>query len=136
MLPMQFSISQARLPVQFEYIKFILYEHAYPLEAISDFARRLFEFPRSHLLEIRKLRYFQAVKPYLPSKPGCAQRRRLQVVLYEPHLVLFKIYPEGLKAGEVNLFYGAGMGLNQYLILIIILHPQGIVRKPGVCRPP
>ena len=102
------------------------------VEAVGDLHRDGVEFQPARLLEVGVLGDLLAVEPHLPAQPPRAQRRGLPVVFDKADVVLARVDADGLQALEVQLDGVAGIGLQDDLQLVVLLHAIGIVTETAV----
>ena len=86
------------------------------------------------LLEIGELRHFHAVAPALPAEPPGAERRALPVVLDEAQVVDRSDRCRSRRAIEVELLQVGRRGLEDHLVLVIVLQPVRVLAVAAVLR--
>src|SRR3546814_10229649 len=96
-------------------------------EAVDQLARDRLAVEAAHLLEISELGDFHPVAPDLPAQPPCAQCRRFPVVLDEADVVEQRVDADRGEAAQILLLQVGGRGLQDDLILVIMLEPVRVL---------
>ena len=112
-----------------------LHVHRQPLEAIGQFARDRRAFEARDLLKVGELRHFHAVAPAFPSEPPGAERRALPVVLDEAHVVQIHVDADRRQGIEIELLQVLRRGLEDHLVLVIVLQAVRVLAVAPVLRP-
>ena len=112
-----------------------LHIHRQPLEAISQLAGNGGAFESRDLLKVGELRHFHPVAPAFPPQAPCAKGRALPVVLDEAHVVEGHIDADRGERIEIKLLKVLRRGLQDHLILVIVLEPVGVLAVASVLRP-
>ena len=84
------------------------------------------------LLEIGELGDFQAVQQHLPADAPGAQGGRFPVVFLEAEVVQLEVDAERLEAADVDVLHVVGRGLEDDLVLEVLLHPVGVLAVAAV----
>ena len=112
-----------------------LHIHRQPLEAVGQLAGDGGAFDAADLLKVGELRHFHAVAPAFPPQAPCAKGWALPVVLDEPHVVEGHIDADRGEQIEIKLLKVLRRGLQDHLILIIVLEPVRVLATASVLRP-
>jgi len=84
------------------------------------------------LLEVGELGHFHAVHPDFPAQAPGAERRVFPVVLDETHVVFLEVEAEGFERAEVKLEDVVRRGLQNHLILVVVLHAVRVLAVAAV----
>ena len=88
------------------------------------------------LLEVGELADLHSVEPDLPAEPGAAEGRLLPVVLDVAQVVLGGVDPQLAEAAFVEGLGVLGGRLEDALILVVVLEPEGVLAVAPVGRAP
>ena len=121
-------------PLEVEGALLPLQEHRQPLEPVRDLGRDQVELEPAELLEVRELRHLHAVHPDLPAKPPRTERGPLPVVLDEADVVSRQVDADRLEGAEVEVEHVLGRGLQDHLVLEVVLEPERVLAVPAVRR--
>ena len=91
-------------------------------------------FDTARLLEVGELADLLPVEPNFPTKPPRAERRAFPVVLDEANVMLARADAERFQRLQVEFLRIARIGLEDDLILEVILHPVGVFAVATVIR--
>ena len=78
-------------------------------------------------LEIGELRHLHSVAPHLPAEAPGPDRRVLPVVLDEADVVQAGVDANGAQGVQIQLLQVVGVGLQDDLILVVVLQPVGVL---------
>ena len=126
------AIIDAIQPVDFPSRFFPLQRQHDALNAVSDLNADGVEVHAARLLEIGELRDLLPIQPDFPAQPPSAQSRRLPVVLDEANIMLALIDAQRLQRSQIKLLRIARIGLEDHLILVILLHAIRVLAKAAV----
>ena len=112
-----------------------LHIHGEPLEPVGQFAGDRRAFNAADLLEIGELRDFHAVAPALPAEPPGAEGGAFPVVLDEADVMHQRVDADGLKGAEIKFLKVWRVGLQDDLVLVVVLQPIGVLAVAAVFRP-
>ena len=130
------DLGRAAAAVEIELVDAVdpLHIHRQPLEPVGQLARHRRAFDAAHLLEIGELRHLHAVAPALPAKPPGAQRRALPIVLDEADVVQQRVDADRLQRAEIELLQVGRIGLQDHLVLVIMLQAIGVLAVAAILR--
>jgi hypothetical protein len=117
----------AAIEVEVEDAVDALHIHREPFEPIGEFAGHRRAFESRNLLEIGELGDLHAVAPALPAEPPGAERRTFPVVLDEPDVMQRGIDSDRRKRLQIEILNVGGRGLQDHLVLIIVLQPVRVL---------
>jgi len=131
-LQQRVAITHARAVVHLPHTVLPLQRQGDAVEAIGDLDRDGVEVEAAGLLEVGVLGDLLPVEPHLPAQPPRAEGRRLPVVLDKADVVLARVDADGLQALQVEFDRVAGVGLQDDLQLVVLLHPVGVLAEAAV----
>ena len=108
--------------------------HGQTFKAVGDFAEHRLAGQRADFLEVGELGDFHAVEPDFPAEAPGAERRRFPIVLDEANVVLFQVDAQRFERLQVKLLNVVGRGLQDYLILVVVLQAVRIFTIAAVLR--
>ena len=120
--------------IEIEDALLVLHIHRQAFEAIGHLEARQRHRNAADLLEIGELPDFHAVAPHLPAQPPGAERRAFPVVLHEAEIVVQRVQPERAVAAQQQFLRVLRAGLHDDLILVVVLHPVGVLAIAAVGR--
>jgi len=121
-------------PVNIPDLILILQGQGDALQPVSDLHRDRLQGDPAGLLKVRELGDLLAIQPDLPAQPPCAQRRGFPVVLHEADIVLAGGDAQRGQRLQVQLLRVAGIGLEDDLVLVKVLHAVGILAVAAIIR--
>src|SRR5262249_7946916 len=104
------------------------------LQPVGDFDRYRRKFDAARLLEVGELADLLPVQPDFPAQTPRAKRRAFPVVLDKADVVLARADAQRFERLEVKLLRVARIGLQNDLILEVILHPVRVFAVATVVR--
>ena len=105
----------------------ILDIHGQAFQAIGDLGADRIAVNAAHLLEVCELGDLHPVTPHFPAKSGGAKRGAFPIIFHEPDIVQRRIQANGLDGSQIQLLHILGRGLQDHLILVIVLQPVGVL---------
>ncbi len=130
-----FFLVVAAVEVQIEHAIDALDIHGEAFQSIGDLARHRIAIEAADLLEIGELRHLHAVAPHLPAETPGPERRALPIILDEADVVLERVEAYGRERAQIKLLEIRRARLHDDLILIVVLHPVGVLAVPAILRP-
>src|SRR6185436_19697696 len=134
-LVIHIAVGDPRRPDQVIHAVLALQVHRQAFEAVGDLAEHRLAREAAHFLEVGELRDLHAVEPHFPAETPGAERGGLPVVLDEADVVLGRIDAEIAQRFEVALLDVVGRGLENHLVLVVVLQPVRVVAVAPVLRP-
>ena len=126
------AVAAHPVPVEIPDALHILQIHGQALKAVGDLDRHRPAVDAAALLEIGELGHLHAIEPHLPAHPPGAEGGGFPVVLHEADVVVGLADTQGLKGSQVGLLDAIGAGLDQHLVLKIVLGPVRVVAIAAV----
>ena len=113
----------------------VLQERADAFEAVGDFDRDGVQVDAAALLEVSELGNLQTVEQHLPADAPGAERGRFPVVFLEANVVRAQVDADGSEAAEVQILNIGRRGLQDHLILKMLVEPIGVFAVATVGGP-
>ncbi len=126
------AVFHARAVVHLPHAVLALQGQRDAVEAIGDLHRHRIEIEAARLLKVGVLGDLLPIEPHLPAQPPRAKRRRLPVILDEADVVFARVDADGLQATQIEFDRVAGVGLQNDLELVVLLHAVGVVAEAAV----
>ena len=101
--------------------------HRDPLQAVGELGGHRAAVDAPRLLEVGELRDLHPVQPHLPAEAPRPEGGGLPVVLDEADVVHQGVDPEGLERAEVAILDVERGGLEDHLVLVVVLEPVGVL---------
>jgi hypothetical protein len=128
------AVARAFGPDQVEDVLHPLQVHGQALDAVGDLAEYRLAGQRTDFLEIGELSDFHAVQPDFPAESPGAQRRAFPVILDEADVVCRGIDAERAQRLEVEILDVVRRGLQDHLILVVVLQAVRVLAVATVLR--
>ncbi len=106
--------------------------HGQALQAVGDLAGGGLAVDAADLLEVGELGHFHAVEPHFPAQAPGAQRGVFPVVFDKADVVLLQVEAQGFERAQVQLQDVGGRGLEDHLVLVVVLQAVGVLAVAAV----
>jgi hypothetical protein len=112
----------------------LLQVHGEALDSVRDLTGDRIALDPANLLEVGELRDLHAVQPHFPPQAPGAQRLDSPIVLDETDVVVLEVEAQGFERAQVELENIPRRWLEHDLVLVVVLHPVGIVAVAAILR--
>ena len=113
----------------------VLEVHREALQAVGDLDRDRPAIDAAALLEVGELGHLHAIQPDLPAHTPGTEGWGLPVVLDEANVVVLGANAQGLERSQIGLLNRVRTGLNQHLVLEVVLGPVRVIAVAAIGGP-
>src|SRR5690606_4274919 len=111
-----------------------LHIHGESLKPVGQLARNGVTLEPADLLEESELADLHPVAPDFPAEPPGAERRAFPVIFNKADIVIFRIYPEGIDALEIEFLNIVRRRFEEHLELVVMLRAVRVLAVAAIGR--